>query len=386
MENLLIAGVNTRPMVNSGLQLNYNILSASYYLTYDFKKPFYEKHILDQEKGKSCGFFENNYSKDILLDLIKEFLNDTDYIIPVSGISPNDFNNKYKKKILGNPNTTKIENKLDFYKKIKNKYLTPETFKVKDITEVDEIVKNSEGKEYIIKPIKGFGGYGINLLNNESSNELNDIENQWIIQEYIKGKNISSSVLATKNDSQTIINSKNISNESFIYEGNILPLNNELLGNSYENIIENINETSEKIINDFKLIGSNGIDYILDENNELYVLEINPRLQGTYECCETLLKINMLDAHIKACENELIEVDSNIKEYCLKKIVYSKNKMKVGNLSKIKNIYDIPYPEVIIEKNQPFVTIIQKNNNLRSLYNHLDSTCANIKKCLTKVK
>ena len=67
MENLLIMGISTRPMVNSALKLNYNTFSVSYFKTLDFINPFAEKHILHQEDINSndsfnCGSFEENYS------------------------------------------------------------------------------------------------------------------------------------------------------------------------------------------------------------------------------------------------------------------------------------------------------------------------------------
>ena len=39
--------------------------------------------------------------------------------------------------------------------------------------------------------------------------------------------------------------------------------------------------------------------------------------------------------------------------------------MKIGNLN-IPNVYDIPYQGVKIEKNQPLVTVISSDNNLKT--------------------
>ena len=77
-------------------------------------------------------------------------------------------------------------------------------------------------------------------------------------------------------------------------------------------------DTSEKLIRKFELIGSNGVDFILNKNG-LYIIEINPRIQGTFECVQQALGINMLEAHIKACQNEIISIDK-AKYYSYKKI------------------------------------------------------------------
>ena len=74
MENLLLMGIDTRPMVNSALKLDYKTFSISYFKTVDFKVPYAEKHVLDQESVISCGRFEENYSPEKLLELSKDFL------------------------------------------------------------------------------------------------------------------------------------------------------------------------------------------------------------------------------------------------------------------------------------------------------------------------
>ena len=156
------------------------------------------------------------------------------------------------------------------------------------------------------------------------------------MQEYVTGINLSSSVLATKNDAKTITNSRLLTindfenNNSFIYVGNIMPLTNESIM-SHAHDIDKINEemkiTSENLAKKFNLVGSNGVDYILNENG-LYVIEINPRIQGTFECVEKSFGINMLDAHIKACHGEIIEIP-DAKYYSYKKIIYSPDKNEI---------------------------------------------------------
>lgn len=392
MKKLLITGITTRSQVNSALKLNYEVYSTSYFSTYDFIKPKYEKHLLNQVKGKSSKKIEENYTTDKLLNLSKDYLEEVDYIIPVSGISPEDFKDEFKKKIIGNKKTNNLDNKFDFYKKIKNKFLTPETFKVKDIGELKEIIKNNETKQYLLKPVKGYGGYYINFVNYDTLDELNDLENDWIIQEYITGKNLSSSVLGLKNSAKTIMNSRNLNesdfknDNSFIYSGNLLPLDSNTLNIEFSSkIIKEMETESEDIIRHFNLIGSNGVDYILDKNNDLYVIEVNPRFQGTYESCESVLNINMVEAHIKACNNELIKINNDLKSYSIKKIIYSENKIKIPNFN-IKNLYDIPYPETIVEKNQPLATIICKNNNIKKLCEDLKSSTIKLKEDLSKMQ
>ena len=397
MENLLLMGIDTRPMVNSALKLDYKTFSISYFKTVDFKVPYAEKHVLDQESVISCGRFEENYSPEKLLELSKDFLfqnhdeDEIDKIVLTTGINTKNFSGEFKKfrKIVrGNKNTESVENKFKFYNKLKNKFNVPLTFQPSDVCELNEILQQYTNNQFILKPLQGSGGLGIFLLNNESSHELKQLNEicqnisleNYILQEYIEGTNVSSSVLSSHDDIKNLINSRlitehDLGNDSYEYSGNILPLdeNSFKMFNGYRTEIDadelndEMRNTSEDLIKEFDLIGSNGVDYILDKNGELKVIEINPRFQGTYELVENSLGINLLDAHIKACEGEIIDIP-NPKQYSIKKIIYARKQVNIGNLN-IPNVYDIPYEGVKIEKDQPLVTIISSNEDLKTAIN-----------------
>ncbi len=377
MKNLLLMGIDTRPMVNSALNLDYKTFSVSYFKTVDFKMPFKEKHVLNQESVISCGRFEENYSPMKLLQLFDEMahenddaINDSDKdeidkIVLTTGINANDFCGKFekhKKIICGNKKTEKVDNKFKFFNSIRNKFDVPLTFQPSDIGELNEILQQYDNNQFILKPLQGSGGLGIFLLNNESLSENNNgneiLENisyeNYMIQEYIDGINVSSSVLSSHDEQKNLINSRlitehDLGNDTFEYSGNILPLDENSLkmfnGNQTDFDADELNEemknTSQDLIKEFGLIGSNGVDYVLDKSGQLKVIEINPRFQGTYELVENVLGINLLDAHIKACEGELIEIP-NAESYSIKKIIYARKQVNIGNLN-IPNVFDVPY-------------------------------------------
>lgn len=376
MKKLLLIGIDTRSMLNSALKLDYDIYSTSYFSTSDTPTIKNQKIVLKEEDGESCGVFEDKFDSKYILDISKDYIDEVDYIIPISGISPSDFSKKNQKKILGNTQTKEIEDKFKFYKKIKDKFLTPETFILNDVDEACEISNNYSDKQFILKPLQGSGGYGVQIVNNEMELELNDT--RFIMQEYVNGISLSSSVLSNKNDAKTIINSRLLTmndfekNNSFIYVGNILPLTSKSIMadvNDINRIIEEMENNSEKLAHEFNLIGSNGVDYILNENG-LYVIEINPRLQGTFECVEKALGINMLDAHIKACQGEIIEIPE-AKYYSYKKIIYSPTRNKFEKIH-LENIYDLPHIGSITEKSEPLLTIIDKNKDFDKLYEKVE--------------
>ena len=376
MDKLLLIGIDTRGMLNSALKLDYDIYSASYFSTSDTPTIKNQKIILKESDGESCGIFEDNFDSKSILEISKDYIDEVNHIIPISGISPSDFSKRDQKKILGNHDVENIEDKFRFYKKIKDEFLTPMTFRVSDIDEASEINENHPDTQFILKPVKGSGGYDINLLDNDSDIEFGGKE--FIMQEYVTGISLSSSVLSSKNETKTITNSRLLTmndlgeENSFIYVGNILPLTDKSIManvNDIEGINAEMKTTSENLIDKFDLIGSNGVDYILNENG-LHVIEINPRLQGTFECVEKAFGINMLEAHIKACQGKLIEIPK-AKCYAYKKIVYSPERMKYRQLD-LDNIYDLPHTGSITEKDEPLLTIIDSDVDFEKLYEKVE--------------
>ena len=408
MENLLIMGIDTRPMVNSALKLDYKTISISYFKDRDFPDPFAERHVFNPEQDNSYGSFEEAYSPQDLLDLLNEFDIDLiDKIVLTTGISADDFRNEFSKlkgRIRGNSNTSNVNDKFKFYEKSKHKFNVPLTFRVGDVDELKEIIKQYDNNSFILKPLNGSGGLEFLKLNNDSSNQLNNIEKMvenislenYILQEYIEGENVSSSVLSTKKEAQNLINTRlitanDLGNDNYAYVGNIVPLDENSFNAlnsknkttttkskkySKEEITElnkEMKDVSEDLIKEFKLIGSNGVDFKIDTQKEdLKIIEVNPRLQGTYQLCENSLGINMLDAHIKACEGELIEIPKP-KQYSIKKIVYAPKDVIIRDL-KIRNLYDIPHNGEIIEKDNPIATIICSNKDLKTAINDLKTS------------
>ena len=84
------------------------------------------------------------------------------------------------------------------------------------------------------------------------------------------------------------------------------------------------------------------------------------------------LGINMLDAHIKACKGEIIDIP-NPKYYSYKKIIYSPTRMKYQKID-LNNIYDLPHLGSITEKSEPLLTIIDKDSDFEKLYEKVEFT------------
>jgi uncharacterized protein len=356
MENVLVVGANTRPVACSLKKLGYNVFSADYYCTEDLK-PCADslKCVLSQIPYASCGRFSINFDEDYLAELATLLVDRADFIICCSGSSPQTFPSH---KIKGNKNTENIENKYKLSKKLKNKFRIPETHLISGKDEIKEIITNSSDKKFILKPIRGTAGMGIrNVEEIGSKFKYKD----YILQEKIIGENLSVSTLSTGKETKTILKSQQIIGktelgqiEPYGYCGNIVPYKGEY----------DVASIAEEVVQYLSLVGSNGVDFI-QKGDELYLLEVNPRFQGTIECAEAVLGINMAEAHIKACDGTLMEIKSP-QRFAVKMIVHARERSIVGKLGG-DYVYDIPHENVIIEKGEPVATVIKTGTILKDV-------------------
>ena len=365
MEKLLIIGVNTRPVAESAFRAGYSVYSASYYCTLDFRGYTERRCILQERRGESCGRFQENFSTEKLLEAASDFIGMADGIIPLTGAPglPED-------KVLGNQHAEHVEDKYRLYRRIRNSYPTPETHLISDPAEAMEIVAAGE-KKYIAKPVSGAGGFGVT--------DHHEMDGEFILQEYIEGVPVSASVLSTGEDAITVLTSRQIIDRGvpgfegqFIYAGNITP------GPSGE-----IEELASDLILDLSLRGSNGVDLIM-RDSELYVIEVNPRIQGTFECAEASLGINMVDAHIRACRGELIEKPEP-RRYAVKRIIYAPARCRVGEI-KTRGVHDLPLPGAIIEEGEPLVTVLASHNSMEAAENLASIICSRVRKELNYLR
>lgn len=349
MEKVLVVGVNTRAVACSLARLGYKVYAADYFGVLDLKPCAHEyRSFLDQTPDHSCGRFTDTFQPEAIEKLASECIDMVDIIICLAGVSTENFP---QDKVLGNYRVKDIDDKYRIHQKLKNKYQLPATFKVSSIGEVYEIVGNYPEKNFILKPRSGSGGYGIR----EFTGEDIDINQDFILQERIDGINLSASVLSTRNESKSIITSRQIIGDKnlypkqpFAYCGNITPYTDKTIN-------QELMATSEAIIQQLNLIGSCGVDYI-QKNDELYILEVNPRLQGTMECAELSLDINMAEAHLAACQGNLLKVGPPGK-FAVKLIAHAPERSQTGDLT-FPKAYDLPNPGVIIEKGEPVATVI----------------------------
>ncbi|ACV24847.1 ATP-grasp domain-containing protein [Methanocaldococcus fervens] len=346
----LVLGVNTRPVVNSLKKLGFYVYSVSYYAPEDLNAD--EKYYLIDPLNH--GRLRENYNEDKLIEIADRLADEVDYIFITSGVF--EFKNSKIPKwdnVVGNDpkKINEISNKYKTYKKLKNLgFNVPETKKINNKIQLYKFLE--EFKSCVLKPIYGSGG-GILKVNNDEI--IYEIKFPIIAQEFIEGKSFSANFIGNTFitfNKQIIIRG--------MYAGNLTP---------YVNLPNKFVEIFKEIIEAFELKGMNGIDFLI-KNNAPHIVDINPRILGTFETIEMSASQNL----VKALLNNNYAKEIKPKELYIKRILFAKEKI-IANISKRDFIYDIPKKNAVIEKGEPIATVIAKEN-IRSIINSVYRECA----------
>jgi predicted ATP-grasp superfamily ATP-dependent carboligase len=243
---------------------------------------------------------------------------------------------------------------------------------------LDEAYSNCDELGYpcIIRPPSSGGGTGISLVSEPSQVEAAcwrlqaDIDlPEVIVQQYIGGFDASSSVLST--DSEAIVLSVQGQligmpsagrNCDFVYSGNFMPMR---LSESVKQLIV---ESSESICATLKLHGTNGIDFVVDKDDRVWFLEINPRFQGTLEMLERGGNISVAELHTAACKGVL---PSEFPKFSpsMKLVVFSRRNGRVPDLSRYQNTVDRTPEGVLVNRGDPVCTVVETSSSLPDCYN-----------------
>lgn len=370
---VLVVGFNARPIAVSAKKLGLNVLVVDYWGDVDLYK-YADEVLIVSELTKETNL-ERRYTS-LFLELAQKLTekHQIDFILVGSGFDDQpqiwEKLNKLAPIIGNNPKTLKnSRDKIKIFGEAKKLGIPcPDSIIVKDEDNAKEAAK-SIGLPVIIRPTRGGGGQGINLAKN--INEVEKIFQQLskyrkiMIQEYVRGIDASCSLLSTGKSAlaisvnEQLIGISSLGAKDFIYCGNVVPLT------AKENICDKIRTGSEVLSKLLNLKGSNGIDFVIHEN-EPYLMEINPRFQGTLECVQMVTGLNMVEAHIKAYQGILPKKIPS-QGCAVKKILFAKYDFLMPEIT-IPEVFDITKPGTIVKKGMPICTVqILENTKSKAL-------------------
>jgi predicted ATP-grasp superfamily ATP-dependent carboligase len=246
----------------------------------------------------------------------------------------------------------------------------------------DDVLKKSGEFRFpfMIRPTHSGGGSGIKLVRNYADisrafgEPIDDIYEARVVQEYIRGIDISCSVLATPERSlalsvqgQLIGIPSSGRNCDFAYCGNYYP------STLPKEIARKIGEVSEAISDKLRLSGSVGFDYVVDESNRIWLMEINPRMQGTLEMFEAAGNLSVTSLHVLASQGILPKSIPSIQP-CVKMVIYSRRDGRVPDLSQYPNTVDRTPPGVLVNMRDPICTVIEVGNTMMDCYRRAAAT------------
>ncbi len=138
-------------------------------------------------------------------------------------------------------------------------------------------------------------------------------------------------------------------------------------------------EAAQKLTLALELRGLNSLDAVL-EGDCLWILELNPRLSATFELYD-----NLLDAHIKACAGELVEVARQGGAKA-KFILYADEQIRIASQFDWPSwVADIPSTEsgdVMIKAGAPVCTVLAEGEDSLAAHQLLLARIHQLKKVL----
>ena len=405
-KSVLVVGFNTRPLTYSLKRAGYDVYAVDFFGDLDLYPNVRDSFDLMKELGTDYSTIKDSYSK-LLAKFAIKMLNkypEIDYLVIGSGLDDafeerlsilNKIKEKnYKIQNLNNDlktieNARNIEKIYDFLKL--HNFTTPFMIPYEKI----KSYKHKLQFPLIFKKFRSAGGINVKKIENfkELSTFSNSFElkmfnpSDWMIQEYIEGKPVSSTTISNGRECEVISINHQIIGEKllnppkeFIYCGNIVPAE---ISKDDEKIISRI---SLLLCKDLGLKGINGFDYVLKDHNP-YLMEINPRIPGSIRASERSLDLNLLDLHIKSFDLKQWKLikkivrSKKLTEFATKLIFFAPKEIDKNLLVRINNlkyVHDKSEPIKNILKGEPLCTVLYKGRTLQESYKGAIEIVSNI--------
>ena len=399
INRLLVVGTDVTAIAGSARRAGYKVFSVDFFGDVDLRL-FCEESlsIIHQQAGISCGRFTRDFTVVHLIQLVRKLLQrlSVDGIIYGSGVEDAPLALEEIQSltpVIGNTpeNLTRVRKPRVFFQGLQQLGVPhPHTVVLHTFEEARRCAKDL-GYPVVLKLLAGFGGAEVRYIVGESALEeafktVVATSRGGVVQEYVSGVPISVSLLSTSEDVATLsVNEQLLGvrrlgmRSPFGYCGNIVPFS------SSTQVLETCSRIAEKVVSNFGLVGSNGVDMVISREGTPFVIEVNPRFQGTLECVERVYGVNVVKAHIEACVNRRIlgKVAAS-QGFCTRLLLYSLRRVVVPDLRVFNEARDIPLNEAIVEEGEPLCSIIaegiSRNTSLRNgwrvtdaVYNTLQS-------------
>jgi hypothetical protein len=372
LHNVLVIGVDSVSLAASAKRAGYRVFAVDHFGDQDLKQVCRETlSVIRQKPGKSCGHLNSDFSPETLLQLTKNLLKtyEIDAALLSSGLDDSSeilYELNELVPLLGNHPSIieKVRDKIEFFHELNCLGIShPETAVVEDLEEAMDESKDI-GYPIVVKPSSGFGGASIRKAEDsqelkQAFREVSFIDKKTLIQEHIFGTHASASLISSGKGAITLTLNEQLigmqelgQREPFGYCGNVVPLLAPIP------VVDECKRVVERVAQHFGLLGSNGVDLVISEEGIPHVIEVNPRSQGTLECVERVLEMNIVEAHAKACvQGVLPKIKKKTSVFCARFILFAPQRLVTPKLNTFAGVRDIPLPGVILEEGEPLCSL-----------------------------
>lgn len=364
LENVLVIGYSSRNIACSAAKAGYNVYAIDAFCDADLRK-----NTVDSRELFTCdGIDVKDIDRKVIIELINSFDVLPDAIVLGSGFEDLD---------LSDLSCQVLNNSFSVMKQVSDKALFAKEMRSIGIAhpvsgtidEADEI-----GYPLMVKPKCAGGGRLNRIALNEDElyqvlEELPVIDptlrsDDIMVQEFLSGFPASVSLIANGQDAipiavnEQLIGVPWLCNLPFAYCGNITPYRTPYTEQMYD--------ISKNIAENYGLIGSNGVDFLLTDKGP-YVIELNARLQGSLDSVEMATGVNLFEMHVRAFEGMIPEVTPEITNYAVRAVMYAETQVCINeDASKKMNdltIADIPMSDYNAFPDDPLTSIICSGNS-----------------------
>lgn len=376
ISSLLVIGLDVASLASSAKNASYNVFSVDYFGDSDLLNScLFGLSMIEQRANNSCGRLSCDFKPYVFPVLVEKLLKkvEVDGILLSSGLEdhPNILAalNELVPIIGNSPRTiSSVRERASFFAELDRIGVShPETEQAGNLDDA-KVKARDIGYPLIVKPERCLAGYGLRKASNAKQLEkiLNSIPSgeKFMIQQYIEGIAASASVMSTTSVARTLtlneqlLGDRNLGQrEPFGYSGNVVPLKLP------RPIIERCKEAVERVVNHFHLVGSNGVDFVITSEGQPKVVEVNPRFQGSLECVERVLDINLVKAHIEASTSGILPSFEEPRDFCVRLILYALKRSRIPALGAPEGVRDVPFEGVFVEEGEPLCSVIAEGDN-----------------------
>jgi predicted ATP-grasp superfamily ATP-dependent carboligase len=195
-----------------------------------------------------------------------------------------------------------------------------------------------------------------------------------IVQDFMAGRPASVSVIGNGQQARAVaVNEQLIGAawtgaEAFRYSGNITPL---------EPAFPGLEEMAEEIVSQLRLVGSNGVDFLLTDSGPV-IVEVNPRFQGSLETVEMAIGLNVFQAHVDAFRGLLPERPETLSS-AGRAIIYAQKDMVAPEIAMEKWTTDVPRPGYRIKKGDPLLSLLARGEDRKEVLSLLQRRASRLR-------